>query len=152
MTKKEDTLGGKALLSLNKIICYIFLVLLSVLCLFSFYILLINASRAHADIIKGFSFLPGKAFLTNMKGLLSDDNIPMVRALGNSLFISSLTALFTTYFSAMTAFGLHIYNFKLKKFAFSFIMHPISGLHNMTGDPAGRDITWDLRATNIHLE
>lgn len=122
MSNKEAGTGAKALLTFTRILCYIFLVLLTVLCLFSFYILIINSTRANSEIQKGFSILPGKFFLMNLNGLLADNNIPILRALGNSLFISALTAVFTTYFSAMTAFGLHIYNFKFKKFAFSFIL------------------------------
>jgi len=122
MSNKEAGTGAKALLTFTRILCYIFLVLLTVLCLFSFYILIINSTRANSEIQKGFSILPGKFFLINLNGLLADANIPILRALGNSLFISALTAVFTTYFSAMTAFGLHIYNFKFKKFAFSFIL------------------------------
>ena len=122
MSNKEAGTGAKALLTFTRILCYIFLVLLTVLCLFSFYILIINSTRANSEIQKGFSILPGKSFLMNLSGLLADNNIPILRALGNSLFISALTAVFTTYFSAMTAFGLHIYNFKFKKFAFSFIL------------------------------
>lgn len=122
MSNKEAGTGAKALLTFTRILCYIFLVLLTFLCLFSFYILLINSTRANSEIQKGFSMLPGKSFLMNLNGLLADNNIPILRALGNSLFISALTATLTTYFSAMTAFGLHIYNFKFKKFAFSFIL------------------------------
>jgi len=122
MSNKEAGTGAKALLTFTRILCYIFLVLLTILCLFSFYILIINSTRANSEIQKGFSMLPGKSFLMNLNGLLADNNIPILRALGNSLFISALTATLTTYFSAMTAFGLHIYNFKFKKFAFSFIL------------------------------
>ena len=44
------------------------------------------------------------------------------RALLNSLIVSALAAAFTTYFSAMTAFGIYMYRFKFRKFAFNFIM------------------------------
>jgi len=122
MSNQKAGTGTKTLLSFTRILCYIFLVLLTFLCLFSFYILIINSTRANSEIQKGFSLLPGKSFLDNSNTLLSNKNIPILRALGNSLFISALTAMLTTYFSAMTAFGLHIYNFKFKKFAFSFIL------------------------------
>jgi len=122
MIKKDVGEGSKTLLTISRVLCYIALIFITVLCLFSFYILIVNSTRAHADIMKGFSFLPGKFFSKNLTALLTDKNIPVVRALGNSLFISSCVALFTTYFSAMTAFGIHVYDFKFKKIAFSFIM------------------------------
>ena len=47
MKKKSLSTGGA------KIFVYVFLILLAVICLFPFYILIINAARAHADIQKG---------------------------------------------------------------------------------------------------
>ena len=40
----------------------------------------------------------------------------------NSFLIASSCAILTTYFSAMTAFGIHAYTFRLKNAAFMFIM------------------------------
>jgi multiple sugar transport system permease protein len=76
----------------------------------------------HNEIMKGFSLFPGTSFLENFSNLMNDENIPVVRALLNSIFISSCTAIFTTYFSSMTAYGIYIYNFKMKEAAFNFIM------------------------------
>ncbi len=41
--------------------CYLVLVLISFLCLFFFYVLIINSTRTHFEIQKGFSLLPGKS-------------------------------------------------------------------------------------------
>ncbi|MBD5156427.1 MAG: carbohydrate ABC transporter permease, partial [Butyrivibrio sp.] len=41
-------------------IAYIVLTLVSVLCLFWFYVLIINATRAHGEIQSGFSAIPSK--------------------------------------------------------------------------------------------
>ena len=109
-------------LTLSRVGCYIVLGLITVLCLFSFYFLLVNASRPHAEIMSEVSLVPGGYLLQNLDNLLADENIPMLRGLLNSLIISSFTAILTTYFSAMTAYGIHVYNFKLKKLAFTFIM------------------------------
>jgi multiple sugar transport system permease protein len=101
---------------------YFLLIVLSALCVFPFYILLINSSRMHPDIIKGFSAVPGSAFLRNLKNLLSDPNIPLLRALLNSVFISTCCTVLTTYFSSMTAYGIYMYRFKGRNFAYNFIM------------------------------
>lgn len=106
----------------QKTLCYIFLLLLSVLCILPFLILLVNSSRMSSEIMKGFSFIPGSSFLDNLHSLLKDEDIPVVRGLINSVFVSMCVAFFTTYFSAMTAYGIYIYTFKLKSFAFNFIM------------------------------
>ena len=49
----------------RSIFVHLVLIFLSFLCLFFFYILIVNATRSHADLQKGFSALPGKYFLEN---------------------------------------------------------------------------------------
>ncbi len=101
---------------------YIVLALLSFLCLFFFYILIINATRSHADLQKGFSALPGTHFIQNLKSVANDGTFPMFRGILNSLIVSGCSAAICTYFSSLTAYGLYAYDFKLKKPAFTFIM------------------------------
>ena len=104
------------------IFVHVVLVILAFLCLFFFYILIINSTRSHSMIQKGFSFLPGRSFLVNFQHVMSDANIPVLSGIVNSLIVSTCTALFATYCSAMTAYGLYAYQFKLKRPAFIFIM------------------------------
>ena len=107
---------------LRTTLAHVLLIFLLFLCLFFFYILIVNASRTHIELQKGFSFLPGSNFLTNFKNVLNDANVPVVRGIINSLIVAGGSAALSTYFSAMTAYGLYAYNFKLKKPAFMFIM------------------------------
>lgn len=104
------------------VLAYIVLIFLTFLCLIFFYILIINSTRNHTQIQQGFSFLPGKSFVSNLTKVLNDANIPVLSGIKNSLIVSSLAALLATYFSALTAYGLYAYDFKLKKPAFIFIM------------------------------
>lgn len=104
------------------ILAYLVLIVLSFLCLFFFYILLVNATRSHADLQKGFSWLPGNYFFENLKNVANDGSFPMFKGIFNSLIVSSCSAALCTYFSALTAYGLYAYQFKLKKVAFTFIM------------------------------
>ena len=90
----------------RRIVSYLVLAILCFLCLFFFYVLIINATRNHYQIQRGFSFLPGKSFTTNLKNVLADANIPIL----------------SIYFSALTAYGVHAYDFKLKKIASAFII------------------------------
>lgn len=106
----------------QSIIAHIVLVILSFMCLFFFYILIINATRSHADLQKGFSAIPGKYFLENLKKVANDGTFPMFRGILNSLIVSGCSAAICTYFSSLTAYGLYAYDFKLKKAAFTFIM------------------------------
>ena len=101
---------------------YTVLGLLCFLCLFFFYILLINATRTHFEIQRGFSLLPGRSLLTNLKSVLANANIPVLSGIRNSLLVSALSALLSVYFSALTAYGIHAYDFKFKQLAFTFIL------------------------------
>jgi multiple sugar transport system permease protein len=104
------------------VIAYIVLIFLAFLCLFFFYVLLVNCTRDHFSIQKGFSAIPGDHFITNFKNVLADANVPILSGLKNSLLVSGLAALLATYFSCMTAYGIYAYDFKLRKFAFVFIL------------------------------
>lgn len=104
------------------ILAYVVLILLSFLCLFFFYILIVNATRSHADLQKGFSAIPGTYFLENLKNVANDGSFPMFKGILNSLIVSTCSAAICTYFSSLTAYGLYAYDFKAKKAAFTFIM------------------------------
>lgn len=106
----------------RSVLAHTVLILLSFMCLFFFYVLIINATRSHADLQKGFSALPGKYFFTNLKNVANDGSFPMLRGILNSLIVSGCSAALCTYFSALTAYGLYAYDFKGKKVAFTFIM------------------------------
>lgn len=106
----------------RSILAHTVLILLSFMCLFFFYVLIINATRSHAELQKGFSALPGKYFFTNLKNVANDGSFPMLRGILNSLIVSGCSAALCTYFSALTAYGLYAYDFKAKKVAFTFIM------------------------------
>ena len=84
--------------------------------------MLINTTRSHPDIQKGFSLIPGKSFLVNLKNLLTDKQLPVLSGMANSLLVASGTAILSVYFSALTAYAIHAYNFRFKKLAFTFIM------------------------------
>ena len=109
-------------IGLRRAVSYIVLIILSFLCLFWFYVLIVNATHSHADLQKGFSFLPGKHLFKNFKAVANDGTFPMFRGILNSLFVSGTSAALCTYFSALTAYGLYAYDFKFRKLAFSFIM------------------------------
>ena len=105
----------KATLAARRAWCYLVLVLISFLCLFFFYVLVINSTRTHFEIQKGFSLLPGKSLITNFQNVLADANIPVITGIRNSLIVSACSA-------ALTAYGIYAYNFKFKKAAFAIIL------------------------------
>lgn len=122
VTKKKSDRKDKVVLNIQRTLCYVVLILLAILCLFSFYVLVINTTRSHPDIQKGFSLLPGKSFVTNLKNLLGDENLPVLSGMFNSLVVAGGSALLSVYFSALTAYAIHAYNFRFKNVAFTIIM------------------------------
>lgn len=119
---KKYAIYGRLSRGFRKGYRYITLIFLTLLCIFPFYLLLINATRAHVDIQRGFSLLPGKSFIMNITNVLGNETILIVRGMLNSAFVSTLTVVFSVYFSVMTAYAIHAYDFKLKKAAFNFIL------------------------------
>ena len=117
-----DSRKAKAMLTLTRVLVYLFLGILTLLCLFSFYMLIINSTRTNADLQGGFRLLPQGNFLENLKNAWTDASIDIPRGMLNSFFVATCTALLTTYFSALTAYGLHAYDFKLKAAATTFIL------------------------------
>lgn len=121
--KKENNrkLKNGVSLGVRRGIAYTVLVLITFLCLFWFYVLLINATRSNGDLKAGFSPLPGVHLYDNWKNLLAG-TLPVWTGMINSLIVSTLCAVFSTYFSTMTAYAIHAYEFKMKKFMFTFIL------------------------------
>ena len=108
-------------LQFRRVIAYIVLLLATFLCLFWFYVLFINATRSNSELKTGFSAIPS-AFLIENWTNLKNGTLPIFNGMMNSLFIALTTAALSTYFSTMTAYAIHAYDFKLKKFMFTFIL------------------------------
>lgn len=112
----------KGVLILERTLVYIVLILLTILCIFPFYILFVNATRSTAEIRAYFTLLPGGNFGNNWVKLMSNDNLPVQKALLNSIIISFCSATLTVYFSALTAYATNVYRFKARKFVETFIL------------------------------
>ena len=109
-------------LTIHRIVCYVVLSIFAFLAIFFFYLLLINATRSHNEIQTSLSFLPGSQLVRNFKGVINDPNLKVLQGLLNSLIVSGLSALLSVYFSGMTAYGVHVYNFPGKKAFFNTIL------------------------------
>ena len=107
---------------IRSIVAHVVLIILSFMCLFFFYVLIVNASHSHAELQKGFSALPGKYFWKNLMNVANDGSFPMLRGILNSIIVSGCSAVLCTYFSSLTAYGLYAYDFKARNVAFTFIM------------------------------
>ena len=122
MRRLSDNTKGRIKLIILRIIVYSILAFLTILCLFFFYLMIVNATRSNAQLNMGFTLVPKEHFLDNLKNAWTDASINIPRGMLNSLIISLSSAVLTTYFSALTAYGIHVYDFKGKKLIFAFII------------------------------
>lgn len=100
---------------------YLFLALLVIVAVIPFWIVIINSTRDGMAIqTKGITLMPGTSLFENYKILV--DNVDVARGFWNSLKIAVLVTVLSGYFSALTAYGFHMYNFKGKNFLFGIIL------------------------------
>ena len=101
----------KATLAARRAWCYLVLVLISFLCLFFFYVLIVNATHNNFTIQQGFDPLPRGSFGVNFFNTTHDANVPILTGLRNSLIVSAACAALSVYFSALTAYAIYAYDF-----------------------------------------
>ncbi|WP_242694221.1 carbohydrate ABC transporter permease [Proteiniclasticum aestuarii] len=100
---------------------YLFLAFLVVIAVIPFWIVLINATRDGMSIsTQGISLIPGTSLVENYRILV--DNVDVVRGFMNSLKIAVAVTVLSGYFSALTAYGFHVFNFRGKNVLFGLIL------------------------------
>lgn len=105
---------------IKKALIYVGLIILAVLCLLPFLLMMVNATRSGNDILTSFTLIPGKYLGENWELLKNYFNIFL--GFRNSLIVAIPATLLTAYFSALTAYGLAMYQFKGKGIIFSVIL------------------------------
>ena len=124
-TEKQPKDNYTAKLRLKSGILFVVCVLLTLICLVPIYMLIINATRSHVEIQTQVSFLPGSSLIDNINTLSTDQNFKSFDALTgfkNSAIIAGCSTFLSVFFSALTAYGLYVYDFKLKSPAYTFIL------------------------------
>ena len=105
----------------RRAVSYTVLIIISFLCLFWFYVLFINATRSNGELGKGFTAIPSTHLIENLTNLFTG-TLPVLRGMLNSLIIAGLSAAACTYFSTMTAYSIHAYDYAGRKAIFTFIL------------------------------
>lgn len=120
----EKTSSMSLTTNIHKVLRHLVCIFLCALSLFPFIIMIVNATRASVDIQKSFSLIPGTQFVSNFNKLIEqcNQNVPIWRYMLNSFIIAGCSTVFSVYFSTMTAYGVTVYKFKARKFAWAFIM------------------------------
>ena len=105
---------------IKKGILYVLLILLGAACLFPFLLMIVNATRSGVEITRSFTLIPISHIKENWEVVFSYFNL--FKGMWNSLLVAVPATLFTAYFSALTAYGLAMYQFKGSKLIFTTIL------------------------------
>lgn len=106
---------------LRRAVAFCTLVVITFFCLFWFYILFINATRSNGELQAGFTMMPSTHLLQNWTKLIKG-TLPVWRGMANSFFVAGMSAVLSVYFSTMTAYAIHAYDFRLKRYIYPFIL------------------------------
>ena len=79
--KKDVNKSAQIKLTISRILVYAILIFLSFLCLFFFYLLIINATRSDGQLDSGFTVIPGGHFLENFYNAWHDGDINIPRGI-----------------------------------------------------------------------
>ena len=121
-TNPSNTKARVALI-LEKILVYAFLIFNVLICFFVFYILIVNSTMSKQELQGVFTGLPSTHFFDNLSSaLFHPETVNILQGTLNSFIVASLTAILTTYFSALSAYAIHAYRFKGRKFISCFIL------------------------------
>lgn len=105
----------------KRILIYIFMGILTLMSIFPFWVVLVNATRSAEQIQQGLSIFPGSNLKYNWN-VLMEKQFDIFGGFRNSLFISVCSTVLSIYFSAMAAYGLVAYRFKGRKLLYAGIL------------------------------
>lgn len=102
---------GKSDTPMKRYFIHALMIFLGLLAIVPVYVLMINATRSTEQINLGLSLFPGTNTMYNWNAL-TNRGFKVGLGFRNSAFIAVSATLLNIYFSALTAYGLHVYRFK----------------------------------------
>lgn len=132
MTK--DSYWGRILA--KKILVYVVCILITIMCILPFIIMFVSSTKSRLEINGAMldwleldnsficSVIPSRHFWDNWDFLFNNQSIslPIMGGFLNSLIVTVGSTLLTVYFSALTAYGFHVYRFKGNSTLYKFIL------------------------------
>lgn len=113
---------NKASNTIYKTIVYFICIFLAVLSILPFWIMIMNATRSTTQIQQqSIALLPSNYLLNNLK-ILTGKSFNPIRGFFNSVTISTFATICSVYFSTLTAYALIVYEWKLRRAFFTFIL------------------------------
>ena len=100
---------------------YVFCSFLSLMAIMPFWIMIVNATRSSQAIQQGVSVIPG-SYLSYNWNVLASKNFNVAIGFKNSAIIAFSSTILSVYFSAMTAYGFKVYDFKGNKFLYAVVL------------------------------
>jgi len=111
---------------------YVFCSFLSLLALVPFWIMMVNATRSSSAIQNGVSLIPGNYMSYNWN-VLASKNFDIKIGFMNTAIIAFGSTIFSVFFSAMTAYGFKVYQFKGNKILYAVVLATIMIPGQVTG-------------------
>ena len=111
---------------------YVFCSVLSLLAIVPFWLMIVNATRSSQDIQRSVSIIPSN-FLGSNWQVLASKHWNVATGFRNSAIIAFGSTILSVYFSAMTAYGFKVYNFKGRAFLYAVVMAIIMIPGQVTG-------------------
>ena len=111
---------------------YVFCTFLSAMAIIPFWVMIVNATRTSAQIQNGVSLIPS-SYLANNWNVLATKGFNVAIGFKNSAIIAFGSTILSVYFSAMTAYGFKVYQFKGNKFLYAVVMAIIMIPGQVTG-------------------
>lgn len=116
---KRKSLGMSVMM---RTIIYTVCIFLSIISIFPFYTMFINATRGTYEIqSSSIALIPSTYTLSNWKVLINKNFNPLIGFV-NSMIVSCGATILGVYFSSLTAYGLVAYQWKWRQPFFTFIM------------------------------
>ncbi|MCX7845870.1 MAG: carbohydrate ABC transporter permease [Dictyoglomaceae bacterium] len=106
-------------IKINLIFIYLFLIIVSFVCIFPFLWMIIGSTNQSVDIIKG-KLTFGTNLLENFRNLTT--NYPLKRILLNSLKISITVTIGSVIISSLAAYGFEIYSSNIREKIYSILL------------------------------
>lgn len=100
---------------------YVFCIFLSILALLPFWIMIVNGTRSSAQIQSSVTVIPSHYMARNWQ-VLNSKNFDIKVGFKNSAIIAFCSTILGVFFSALTAYGFKVYDFKGRKFLYAVVM------------------------------
>ncbi len=126
MSNKDKLRSKSGSIAAYSTMVYIVVIFFAILAIIPFWYMFMNATWDSFSISSKFILWPNFAkpsqLITNWTNLQERSTFSFAIGFKNSLIISVSSTILTVYFSALTAYGLTVYNFKGRKLVFAIIV------------------------------